>query len=497
MISISLAMRLLMKRSIAVIGMMIVLALGIICWRTIAPAAPVIAQGAPLPPITVDSTGAIARFAAAIRIQTVSVPLQAPNAEAMQRFRDFLLQNFPLVHQSMQREVTAASALLFTWRGSDPTLDPIVLMGHMDVVTIDPTSLSRWEHLPFSGDVADGFLWGRGTMDDKQAVLSYLEAAEALLRDGYRPRRTVYLAFGSDEENDGHGQESIVALLQSRGVHPEFVLDEGGNIARGTIPNVHGDVAILSIAEKGYSSLQLSVNGNGGHSSRPPRHTAIGILARAVTRIEESPMPAYMNGVTEQMLAAVALHMLLPQRAIVRNEWLLRPLLLRTLSETPEGNALIRTTTAVTMFNAGVKDNVLPGRAQAVVNFRILPGDTVKSNMERVGKIIDDARVTVSPYGAQNDPTPISPTDTPGYLALTQTVHDFFPEAVLAPNLLGAHTDSSLYYSLTHTVYRFFPAVRTEADNERIHGVNERLSISGYLRAVQFMATLMRRESMK
>jgi carboxypeptidase PM20D1 len=189
--------------------------------------------------------------------------------------------------------------------------------------------------------------------------------------------------------------------------------------------------------------------------------------------------------------------MLLPQRAMVRNEWLLRPLLLHTLSETPEGNALIRTTTAVTMFNAGVKDNVLPGRAQAVVNFRILPGDTVKSNMERVGKIIDDARVTVSPYGAQNDPTPISPTDTPGYLALTQTVHDFFPEAVLAPNLLGAHTDSSLYYSLTHTVYRFFPAVRTEADNERIHGVNERLSISGYLRAVQFMATLMRRESMK
>jgi carboxypeptidase PM20D1 len=484
-----------MKRAITVTAMVVVLTVGIVCWRTIAPTAPVMAPGTPLPPIRLDSTAAISRFSGAIRIQTVSVPLQAPNAEAMQRFRDFLLQRFPLVHQSMQREVTAASALLFTWRGGDPTLAPIVLMGHMDVVPIDSTSLSRWEHLPFSGDVADGFLWGRGTMDDKQAVLSYLEAAEALLRDGYKPRRTVYLAFGSDEENDGHGQESIVALLQSRGVHPEFVLDEGGYIARGTIPNVHGDVAILSIAEKGYSSLQLSVNGNGGHSSRPPQHTAIGILARAVTRLEENPMPGHMNGVTEQMLAAVAPHMLLTQRAMVRNEWIFRPLLLHKLSETPEGNALIRTTTAVTMFNAGVKDNVLPGRAQAVVNFRILPGDTVKSNMERVGKIIDDPRVTVSLYGAQNDPTPISPTDTPGYLALTQTVHDFFPEAVLTPNLLGAHTDSSLYYSLTNNVYRFFPAVRTEADNERIHGVNERLSTSDYLRAVQFMATLIRRES--
>ena len=157
---------------------------------------------------------------------------------------------------------------------------------------------------------------------------------------------------------------------------------------------------------------------------------------------------------------------------------------------------MVRTTTAVTMFNGGVKDNVLPTQAVAVVNFRILPGDTVESTREHVIQTINDKRVQVSVYGDLTaDPSPVAPRDTDSYRTLLQTIHQFFPQASPAPNLLTARTDSARYYAITPNVYKFFPAIRDKEDNERLHGVNERFAMEDYLKAVQFMAALMQRES--
>ena len=450
----------------------------------------------PLAPIPVDASAALDRFAGSLRIRTISQPLQPPDAPAMQAFRDYLERNFPRVHAAMHREIVGPGAVLFTWPGSDASLAPILMLGHMDVVPVDDLTLSRWKHPPFAGDNAEGFIWGRGAQDDKQAICSLLEASETLLAQNYRPKRTIYFAFGDDEENDGHGAEAIAALLQSRGVHPQFVMDEGGQIARGTIPGVRGDAALISIAEKGIVSLQLTVKSATGHSSRPPEHTAVGILSHAVARLEDHQMPARLGGVTGQMLDGLASQMSFTQRVMVRNRWLFGPFLLRSFGRTPNGNALIRTTTAVTMFQGGVKDNILPSQAMAVVNFRILPGDTVASVEEHVRNVIADDRINLTIYGDLSaEPSSIAPTSGAPFLGLEQTVEQFFPQAVVTPNLLVARTDSVRYAALTPNIYKFFPAIRDEADGERVHGINERLGTEDYLRSVQFMATLLRREA--
>jgi carboxypeptidase PM20D1 len=362
----------------------------------------------------------------------------------------------------------------------------------MDVVPVDGTSLSKWKHLPFSGEIADGYVWGRGASDDKAAVLSILEAADALAASGFKPKRTLIFAFGDDEENDGNGAEALAELLKSRGVHPELVMDEGGFVARGLVPGVKGDVALVSIAEKGIASVQLQVDSPGGHSSRPPAKTAIGVLSRALARLEQQQLPASISPVLGQMLDAIAPSMSFGNRMVVANRWLFGPLLVRSLQGSPSGNALVRTTTALTMMNAGVKDNVLPTQATAVVNFRILPGDTVQAVLDHVRNVVNDGdvRVTLYPTTA-GEPSPISPTDGDGFRLLQRTVNAYFPDVPVAPNLLVARTDSVHYYQITPNVYRFFPAVRDETDIEAVHGINERMSTAAYLHAVQFMAAMM------
>ena len=483
------------KRLLFAVLLLVVVLLAVCVVRTLIIRSPVKVTGQ-TPHIPVDDAGAIQRLAGAIRIQTISEPLAPPNEATMAELRAYLEKSFPRVHAAVKREVVSdgsgMGALLFTWQGSDASLAPLLLMGHMDVVPVDPTSLSRWKHAPFAGEIADGFVWGRGASDDKAAVLSVLEAAESLLAKGFTPKRTLIFAFGDDEENDGHGADHLSDLLHSRGVHPELVMDEGGFIARDIVPGVTGDVALISIAEKGIASVQLQVNAPGGHSSRPPKRTAIGRLSAAMVDLEKHQMSARITPPSAQMLDALAPAMGFGQRLVVANRWLLGPLLVKSLEQTPSGNALVRTTTALTMMNAGVKDNVLPTQATAVVNFRILPGDTVDDVMDHVRTVVNDSNVNVSLYpSTSGNPSPVSPVKAEGYALLSKTIQEFFPDAPVTPNLLVARTDSVHYYQLTPNVYRFFPAVRDEEDVAAVHGVNERMSVENYLRAVQFMAALM------
>jgi carboxypeptidase PM20D1 len=344
--------------------------------------------------------GAVERLAQALRFRTISHDDPAKDDPTqLVALREFLARSFPRLHAQLHRELVGEHSLLFTWPGRRPDLPPVLLMGHQDVVPVEDER--GWSQPPFAGVVEGGYVWGRGTLDDKQAVLGILEACEALLAEGFTPARTVYLAFGHDEEASGRrGARRIAELFAARGVRFAFVLDEGGFYTEGTFPGLRVPAALIGTGEKGYLSLELLAQGEAGHSSRPPRQMAIGVLARALARLQAEPFPARLEGAPRDMLLALAPRLPFGQRIALANLWLLRPLVARGLTGDPSSAALVRTTTALTIVDAGQKDNVLPGRARAVVNFRLLPGDTVAGTIARAREIVGDPRVELRPLTA-------------------------------------------------------------------------------------------------
>ena len=449
---------------------------------------------APVEPISLDRAGIVQRLAEAVQLKTIS--FQSPtdsSAEEFQRFHHFLTKSFPLAHQRLTRETVNEHSLLYTWKGKDERQKPILLMAHMDVVPVDPANEKSWTHAPFSGQIADGFIWGRGAMDDKASVMGILEAVENLLKEGFAPERTIYLAFGHDEEIGGnHGAAKIAELLSSRQVELEFVLDEGMNILSGIIDGFSSPVALIGIAEKGYLSLQLTANSSGGHSSIPPADTAIGTLSRALQRLDAAPFPAKLHGPTRQLFEFLAPEMSWDKKLALANLWLFEPLVKKQLTAAPLTNAIVRTTLAPTIFNSGVKENVLPAQASAVVNLRIMPGETTADAMEHVRKVIDDPRVNLTALAIRMEPSAVSDVESPSFKLIQRTIRETAPAAIAAPALLVGATDSRHYAALTRNIYRFLPITLRSEDTKRYHGIDERISIEDYERCVRFYAQLIR-----
>lgn len=437
--------------------------------------------------------GAAERLAEAIRIPTVSNQDPARfDAAAFAAFHALLQTRFPRVHARLRREVAAGHSLLYTWPGSDPSLPPLVLMGHMDVVPVEPGTEARWAQPPFAGAVRDGYVWGRGALDDKQSVMGTLEAVEMLLAAGFAPRRTVMLAYGHDEEVGGRGAQSIAALLRGRGVRPWMVVDEGGVIGEGLMPGVSKPTALVGIAEKGFVSVELTAETEGGHSSMPPRRGSIGRLSAAIQRLEDSPMPARLDGPTLQLFDRVGPHMPFAQRAVFANLWLTRGVVTGTLAGAPSSNAMIRTTTAPTIFQAGTKENVLPSRARAVVNFRILPGDSVAGVVAHVRRVVSDTTVRIRAMeGFSSEPSPVSRTDGEPFRVLERSILQAAPDAVVAPYLVVGGTDARHYHALSQHVYRFLPVRMTSEDLARVHGTDERISVRDYEACIRFYRQLL------
>lgn len=452
-------------------------------------------QVQPVADIPIDGEQTAQRLSKALRFQTVSYQDSTKfNGKVFQAFHAYLGHAFPNVHNSLKKEICNNYSLLYTWQGNDASRKPILLMAHQDVVPVIPGTENDWVSSPFQGKMAEGYLWGRGALDDKSSLMGILEAVEALLQDGFQPKRTVYLAFGHDEEIGGlQGAAKLAELLQSKAIQFEYVLDEGGAVVQGLISGVSAPVALVGIAEKGYVSLELTVNSEGGHSSMPPKHTAVGILSKAITKLEDNPFPANMAP-TAQFLDYVGPMMPFPQKMVLANLWLFSPLVEYLLSKSPEMNAGIRTTTAATMFSGSVKENVLPIKATAVVNFRILPGENVAGVINYVHKTIDDPRVQVRPLNFGSDPSPMSDIHSKSYKILQKTIHQISTdeEIIVAPYLVVGATDSRYFTALSDNVYRFmFNKVGPE-DLKRVHGTNERISIENYAQAVKFYYQLLR-----
>lgn len=447
----------------------------------------------PVPPMPVDP-GAAGRLARALTFRTVSYqdPVQT-DPEQFRGLHRYLETSFPAAHRTLRREVVADLSLLFTWTGRDATARPLLLLSHLDVVPVE--SEAAWSHPPFAGVIADGHVWGRGALDDKLGVLGLLEAIESLLRDGFQPRRTIYLAFGHDEEVGGRGGAvTIAAQLGARGVAPELVLDEGLPVAVDQVPGVRSPVAMVGVAEKGYVSVELIVESEGGHSSMPPPETAVGILSNAIARLEAHRPHTALAGAARDLLAFLGPHLDLGRRLPIANLWLFRPLVEWQLAASPVTDALIRTTTAPTMLEGSVKENVLPARVRAVVNFRIRPGDSVAGVLAHVRRTVSDERVRAAPLSTTlSEPSPESSVGSPAFQTLARTIREVFPDALVAPSLVVGATDSRHYARLApEAVYRFIPVRMRAEDRRRVHGTDERVAVAGYEDAVRFYARLIR-----
>lgn len=439
------------------------------------------------PPAPPTDTAAIERLSAAIRIPTISTDDADPSPQSLADFHAFLERSFPRVHAELSREPIAGGSLLYTWRGSDPSRPALLLAAHQDVV---PAEQSGWAHAPFSGAVADGFLWGRGAIDDKGSLVAILEAVERQLARGLRPKHTVYLAFGHDEERGGAGAAAIAAVLRERGADIGLALDEGFAVLDGVIGGVNKPIAMIGVAEKGYVSVELSATGSGGHSSMPSDDNAALRVARAAARIAEAPMPARIDGITGAMLDGIAPYSNTKLKIALANRWLTGPLVERQFLSSPQTAAAIRTTTAVTILEAGTKENVLPQQARAVVNHRILPGDTIDGVLAHDRAAVDDPRVTVRALPGGSNPSRPASTDSAGYRRLAATVRSTFPHAAVAPGLVIGATDGRHYEGIAQVVLRFSPITMRSEDVKSFHGKNERIAIADYMRAIAFYERL-------
>jgi len=437
---------------------------------------------------------AVAKLQALIRIPTVSYrePGRVDTA-AFDAFVDELARQFPLLHERLELTRVHTHGLLFHWPGARSER-PVVLMAHLDVVPVE----GSWQHDAFSGDVADGSIWGRGTLDDKGSLVGICEAVETLLERELTPAQDVWLSFGCDEEVFGTAAERAVAELKQRGVRPWFVVDEGGAVAHDAFPGIDRPVGVVGVTEKGIMSVLLRVEGRGGHASTPARMGPTARLARAITRLDRSPMPASLPAPTVELFRRLAPHAPLPLRPLMANAGRLGPALARLLTALgPESAAMARTTFAVTTLSGSPALNVIAQTASAGVNIRIMLGDTSQTVLAHVRKAIRDDRVGIEVVEAY-EPSPLSPYSTvdtvdDAFELIATTISEVFPDAVPAPYVMMAATDSRSFSPICDRVYRFAPFRMTKAQREAIHSYDEHLGVDDFLDGVRWYRRLIER----
>ncbi|MCG8492505.1 MAG: M20 family peptidase [Sneathiellales bacterium] len=440
----------------------------------------------------IDVKDAAERLGQAIRYKTISYSVDHPVEEdAFKSLHNFIDKSFPLVTQNLKKEVIGGYSLLYTWEGSDSSLKPIILMAHQDVVPVEKGTEQDWNYPPYSGKIAEGAIWGRGSLDDKVSVIGILEAAEHLLKKNFKPEHTLIFAFGHDEEIGGqNGAAEIVKRLKSRNISPLFTLDEGMVVVKDVMPGIERPIALIALAEKGYLTLELTAKAEGGHSSLPPRATAVGKISRAIARIEENRPPAALKSPASDMLETLAPHMPLSLKAVISNRWLLDGVLVGELEKSKTTNAMVRTTTAATIINGGTKDNVLPSIAKATVNFRLLPGDTIEDIKTHVINVVADPDVTVEVMQG-NNPSKVSSMQNKAYGVIAKTIREVLPDVLISPGLMLAGSDSKHYEEIAENSYRFIPMRFGPDDIARVHGTNERILVDNYGEIIRFYIRFM------
>lgn len=443
-----------------------------------------------------DGTAIIEALQAAVRTPTVSHT--DPDEVDTTTFDDLhrlLAERFPLLHERLELTRIPRQALLFHWRGTGDGA-PVVLMAHLDVVPVDTDA--PWTHAAFDAVRADSpegeAVWGRGTLDDKGCVIAICAAVERLLAAGVAPARDIWLSFGCDEEVFGTSAPAAVDHLRDAGVAPWFVLDEGGAIAGGAFPGITTPMGVIGVSEKGTSFYELRATGRGGHSSTPAPNGPTVRIARAVAKLDAAPLPTHLPAPTIELLHRLAPHAPAPLRAVLRSAGgRLSGVLTRALALAgPEAAAMARTTITTTQLSGAPAANVIASTATAIVNARILVGDTVESVGAHLRRVVGRS-VEVSVVEA-GEPSPVSPyLDDAAFALLESTIREVFPEATPTPYVMMGGTDARHFTAICERVYRFAPFPMSKAQREAIHSYDERITVDGLLAGVEWYTLLIER----
>ncbi|MGH1351055.1 MAG: M20 family peptidase [Methyloligellaceae bacterium] len=441
---------------------------------------------------------AVAHLSEAIRFKTTMTEKGFPETTGEKPWLDFhnwLATTYPKSHEAMTREVVPGTqTLLYTWTGSDTSLPPILLMAHQDVVPVNQGTEADWKAPPFEGKVIDGYLYGRGAIDDKGSLISWMEVTEALANNNFKPKRTIIFLFGHDEEVGGKGAEAGIKLLKSRGIKPEMALDEGSFII-DKFPLTGKPMALIGISEKSYLTVELTASSKGGHSSIPPRNSAAVKISGAVLALDNNQLTAsLLERPISDMINISRPEMPFVQRILFSNLWLFEGLVQQQMAKSAAANALIRTTTAPTMLSGSSKENVLAQRAKAVINFRIHPKDSIETILAHIKKVtshIPGLEIKVISKGTEEGKRPpVSPLSTKAYQVLAAVGSEAGGNISSAPMLVLGATDGRYATKITDNVYRFVPIVLNSEDIDGFHGTNERISLENMKRKLKAYAQI-------
>lgn len=443
----------------------------------------------------VDGQKIAERLSEAIAIKTISTGVDDEPGPEFEQFISWMKTTYPAVFSQLKSQRVGPYSLLLEWNGSQQKAAPILLSAHYDVVPIAPNTEQLWQHPPFKGHIDTQYIWGRGALDDKSAVVGLLEALSLSIAGGFQPQRTVYISLTHDEElGSANGAALVSDYLIEQGIKLDWSLDEGSFVLDGFIPGIEKPVASINVAEKGFLTIELTAQGKGGHSSMPPAQTTVGILSAAISKLQDNKIAGGLDGLSAAMFDALSRHMPVEQRVFFANQWLFGGMLEAKMSQVAFSNALLRTTTAPTMFSAGIKDNVLPIHAKAVVNFRLHPRDTSADVVKHIESVVNDSRVKIR-IKQDHPASRASSYSDGGFDLIAASAQAVYGELVIAPGITVGGTDSSQYERAANDSYRFNPMMIVSDDLAGFHGTNERISIANMAHAVMFYRDLIERSA--
>ena len=421
-----------------------------------------------------------------IKFETVSnADYDKTDKAVFAAYRAKLKELYPNVTAASEYKELGNTAMLFKIKGKSSE-NPSVLMSHYDVV---PVEEDRWQHPPFCGEIIDGVLWGRGTIDTKITMVGIMEALEDLLADGFMPENDLYLSFGGDEEVGGISAPAVVDYMEANGIKPALVLDEGGAVVDGVFPGVNKPIAVIGIGEKGIAQVEFTATSSGGHSSTPPVHTAVGKLAKTIVNLENKPFKAQVTEPVAGLFRKVGPHSPFALRMVFGNMWLFKGLLGRLASVLGgEINAMMRTTVAATMAQGSKQHNVLPNVATANVNVRLLNNVNQQQAQAHFDSVCE--KDVTCRFISYQDASPYASTESEAWHKVEKAVGDTWRDAIVSPYLMLAGSDSRRFSRICRDVYKFSAMALSKEERGLIHNDNERIAVEKIDQCVEFFHRL-------
>ena len=419
-----------------------------------------------------------------VAFDTVSIP-DTNQREKFLPFHALLAELFPTVHEKLEK-IEIDGNLLFCWKGKSSER-PLVLMSHQDVVPAE----GKWIHPPFSGDIADGKVWGRGASDTKCSVMGFFQAAEELLQEGYEPENDVYLSSSCTEEWAGDGCPKLVEELKRRGVRPFLVCDEGGGIITDPVGGIRGNFAMVGVFEKGKADVRLTARSEGGHASAPGKHTPAARLADFIHEFEHrNPFRRKMAPEVQALFEQLAPYAPFYMRMLFGNMWLFRPLLIRVLPMiSAQAGAMLQTTIAFTMLSGSEAYNVLPQEAVLGANLRFIPHEGMEKSLKKVRKAARRHRLEMEVFHAVDASQSVD-IHGEGFGLVKRVIEKTFPGLETCPYIMMGATDARNYEPIAEHVVRFAPVIYGPEQMKGMHGMNENITISCLPGAVDFYRNL-------